>query len=289
MKCALVVDGNSLIYRLFYASFAQLEYYKKNNLQPLNAVKLILLVTLKLLKNKNYDYVLYAFDHGKKTLRHDEFAEYKSGRKPMPEDLVSQLGLIKDAINVLNIKQMSLEGIEADDIIGSATKLFNEQDVLVDIYSSDKDMLQLVNDKTTVNLFKTGISDILTVTPNNFAEVFFDLLPHQVCDFKGISGDSSDNLTGVKGIGPKTASELIKQYGCLESIYENIDKLSEGQKQKFNNCKENAIMCKKLSTIDKNVLNCSIDEFKYTPAHMQDVRNFIYQFKFSGFDKYLND
>jgi DNA polymerase-1 len=262
MKKALVVDGNSLIYRVFYASFKQLEFYKQHNLQPVNALKLTLLILLKILQSTKYDYALVAFDAAKKTLRHDELAEYKAGRKPMPEDLVSQLPLIREAIGELGVKIMSIDGIEADDIIGSYCKNMNEHGVEVDIYSSDKDMLQLVNQNTSVHLFKTGISDIKKITPQNFNEAYDGLTPNQVTDFKGISGDSSDNLLGVKGVGPVTAIKLIIQYGSLENILEHLDELPPGVKTKFENDKQYALLCKKLSTIDQNVIRTFVlDEF----------------------------
>jgi DNA polymerase-1 len=259
---AIVIDGNSLIYRAYYATFNQLAYYEKNNLPPVNALKLTMLIILKLLTQEHYDYALIAFDHGKKTLRHDTYAQYKAGRKPMPEQLVSQLPLIKQAIDIIGIKQLSIENIEADDIIGWFCHLMNQNNIEVEVFSSDKDLLQLVNDKTYVNLLKTGISDIQRVTLNNFKEVFNGLSPNQVTDFKGISGDSSDNLTGVKGIGPKIASELIIRFGSLEAIYDNIDKLSESQKAKFLQYKGNALMCKQLSMIQIDLsINMPLEHF----------------------------
>jgi DNA polymerase-1 len=234
-----------------------------------------------------YDYVLMALDHEKKTVRHDVFAEYKAGRKPMPTDLFTQLPLIKEAMEIIGIKTLSIPGIEADDIIGSYAKLMNENNVDVEIYSSDKDLLQLVNDKTVVNLFKTGISQTTKITVANFSGHFFGLKPCQVCDFKGISGDSSDNLTGVKGIGPKTASELITRYGSLEGIYESIDQLSDAQKNKFNDSKTFAVMCKQLCTIQTNVLpNVSIETFLKNPIDQSKFRQLIDKYRFNGFDKY---
>ncbi|MDR0675401.1 MAG: 5'-3' exonuclease [Mycoplasmataceae bacterium] len=286
-KKALVIDGNSLIYRAFYATGNQLAYYKQHNLPPVNALKLVMQIVLKLISQTQYDYVLMALDHEKKTLRHEVFEHYKAGRKPMPTDLFLQLTLIKEAMHIMGISTLSLPGIEADDIIGSFAKLMNDHDVDVEIYSSDKDLLQLVNDRTIVNLFKTGISDIHKININNFSEFFFGLLPSQVCDFKGISGDSSDNLLGVKGVGPKTAVELIKKYGSLEGIYQSIDKLNVSQQIKFNESKAVAIMCKQLSTIQMNVLsNYRIDDFVKKPINHEKFKFLINQYHFTGFEKY---
>jgi DNA polymerase-1 len=276
MGRALVIDGNSLIYRVFYASFKQLEFYKQHNLQPVNALKLTLLIILKILNNTHYDYGLVAFDAAKKTLRHEELEEYKAGRKPMPEDLVSQLPLIKEAIQELGLVIMSMDGIEADDIIGSYCKNMNQNGIHVDIYSSDKDMLQLVNQNTFVHLFKTGISDIQCVNLENFTEVFHGLTPAQVTDFKGISGDSSDNLVGVKGIGPVTAIKLISAYGTLENILAHLDELSPNIKVKFENDKQHTLLCKKLSTIDQNVLSSfNIDDFVNKGIDQEKLRSIV--------------
>lgn len=286
-KKALVIDGNSLIYRAFYATGNQLAYYKQHNLPPVNALKLVMLIVLKLINQTHYDYVLMALDHEKKTLRHNVFAEYKAGRKPMPEDLYTQLPLIREAINIMGINTLSLPGIEADDIIGSYAKLMNSNEIEVEIYSSDKDLLQLVNERTVVNLFKTGISDIHKITKENFAEAFFGLQPHQVCDFKGISGDSSDNLAGVKGIGPKAAQELITKYGSLENIYNSLHELTVSQQEKFKNAKDVAIMCKQLSTIQLDVLpNYSINTFIKKPVDQKKFNDLVNRYHFKGFEKY---
>ncbi|MDR0826164.1 MAG: 5'-3' exonuclease [Mycoplasmataceae bacterium] len=290
MKKALVIDGNSLIYRAFYATGNQLEYYKAHGYEPVNALKLVLMIVLKMLRQEHYDYVLMALDHQKKTLRHDTFAEYKAGRKPMPTELVSQLPLIKDAMKIIGVTTLSLEGIEADDIIGGYARLMNNNEIDVEIFSSDKDMLQLVNPHTTVNLFKTGISDTKKITPENFHECFFGIRPDQVVDFKGISGDSSDNLAGVKGIGPKTAAELINKYGSLEKIYESLNELTESQQKKFSDSKESAIMCKKLSTIQLDVINdYKLEHFLKQPMDKIAFKQLIDQHHFNGFDKYLQD
>ncbi|MDR3249633.1 MAG: 5'-3' exonuclease [Mycoplasmataceae bacterium] len=285
---ALVIDGNSLIYRCYYASLKQLEYYKNNNLQPVNALKLMMLIVLKIISNQSYDYALVAFDASKKTLRHQELEEYKAGRKPMPQELVTQLPLINEAINAMGIQTLSIDQIEADDIIGGFCKIMNNENIEVDIYSSDKDMLQLINEKTNVYMFKTGVSDVLKVTAGNIKEVFNNLEPHQVVDFKGISGDSSDNLVGVKGIGPITASKLILEYGNLENIYDNLDKLSENIKKKFIENKDHAFLCKKLSTIDTTILNdYAILNFINKGVDKQKILNIINKYHFNGFNNYL--
>lgn len=287
-KKAIVIDGNSLIYRSFYATFKQLAYYKEHNFPPANAIKLVGFTVCKLLEEQEYDYALFALDHGKKTFRNDEFEEYKAGRKPMPDDLVSQLPEISRFIQSIGIKVLSLPGIEADDIIGSYTKIMNDNDIDVTIFSSDKDMLQLVNDKTSVSLFKTGISERDIFTKDNFSEKFFGLKPNQIPDYKGIAGDSSDNLCGVKGIGPKTAIELLLKYEKLENIYTNINDLTLNQQEKFNNSKDHSKLCKKLATIKNDVLNDSkIEHFLKCPMNVDEFKKIVRIYHFSGFDKFI--
>jgi DNA polymerase-1 len=286
---ALVIDGNSLVYRCFYASINQLEYYKQTGKAPVNALKLFLLIVTKIMHQTNYNYVLVAFDHAKKTNRHSEFSEYKSGRKPMPPDLVTQLPLIQEALTSLNIKFLSEAGFEADDIIGSFAKLMNDNKIEVDIYSTDKDMLQLVNQYTSVHMFKVGISETTTVNFDNFGFHFHGLIPSQVCDFKGISGDSSDNLSGVKGIGPKTASALLKRYDSLDNIYKNLSSLSPAHQEKFTAAKTHALLCKKLSTIDTSMYeNHECDMFTNN-SDFRYLKVIAGKYNFQGFDKYYID
>ena len=141
-KKAIAIDGNCLMYRCFYATFKQLEYYQKHNLKPLNVFNLFVYSILKLINTKNYDYGIIAFDHSKHTFRSEKYDKYKEGRKPMPEALASQLSLVKDSPKLMGILGMEIPNYEADDIIGSFTKLMNKNNVEVEIYSSDRDMLQ---------------------------------------------------------------------------------------------------------------------------------------------------
>ncbi|MDR2636634.1 MAG: 5'-3' exonuclease [Mycoplasmataceae bacterium] len=285
---AIVIDGNSLVYRMFYASYNQLEYYKKNNFQPANALKLVLLVVLKLINNTKYDFSLVAFDSGKKTLRHDMFSDYKKNRPMMPEELASQMPLIEEAIETLGIRAFKIDRIEADDIIGSFSKIMNNDNVEVDIYSSDKDMLQLVNNLTTVNLFKTGISDILSINEQNITQHYHGLTPKQVIDFKAISGDASDNIPGIKGIGPTTASKLIVQYGSIESIYSHIEEITGTLKEKLILNKDIAFLSKQIATIDTNILNDdSIYNFVNKGIDKEKLNKIITRHHFTGFDKYI--
>lgn len=287
-KRAVAIDGNSLMYRMFYATSNLADYALNNNLTPVNAVKLMLEACLKI-KNSNYDYCLVAFDYSKKTLRHDVYKDYKLGRKQMPEALVLQIPLIKESIQMCGFNIMSVEGIEADDLIGSFVKIMNENDIHVDIYSSDKDMLQLVNELTYVHLIKTGLSNIVINTIDNFENLNNGLKPSQISDYKGIVGDKSDNLLGVSGIGEKTGISLLQKYSNLENIYNNINELTKAQQEKFNNSKDIAFMCKSLATIDKNFFNNKhqISDFLFKDFQIETIESFLTKYKINGLNKYL--
>ena len=264
-KKAIAIDGNCLMYRCFYATFKQLEYYQKNNLKPLNVVNLFIYSILKLINSKNYDYGVIAFDHSKHTFRSEKYDKYKEGRKPMPDALVSQLPLVKDSPKLMGILGMEIPNYEADDIIGSFAKLMNQNGVEVEIYSSDRDMLQLINDLTSVMLLKSGVSIVDEFNKINFSEKFMGLKPEQITDFKGMAGDSSDYLKGIEGIGPKTAANMLIKYGNIDNIYLHIDELTPKAKTSLLENKQQALDCKELATIYKDLFNeKAMEEFNLT-------------------------
>lgn len=287
---AVVIDGNSLTYRMFYATYNLATYAIEHNFQPVNALKLMIETCFKIKENGNYDYCLVAFDHGKKTFRHETYSDYKAGRKSMPLELVSQMPLIQEALKLMGFNVTSKEGIEADDLIGSFCKIMNNASVTVDVFSSDKDMLQLVNNLTSVNLIKSGLSDIQINNLSNFAELNYGLEPKQIPDFKGIVGDSSDNLNGVKGIGIKTGVKLLLKYNSLEEVYNHLDDLTPVNKKKFMDSKEDAYMCKDLATINKEQFdNFNISNFLFKPQQNSLLKQMLNKYKINGLNKYIKE
>lgn len=287
-KKALAIDGNSLMYRCFYATHNQLEYYQKNNLKPLNAFNLFVYSVLKLINSNHYDYAMIAFDHGKTTFRTEKYEKYKEGRKPMPIELVSQLNDIKKIPSLLGIIGMELPRYEADDIIGSFVKLMNKNNVEVEIYSSDRDMLQLVSNLTKVKLLKSGVSIIDEYNTNNFKEKFMGLTPEQIIDYKGIAGDGSDHLKGIPGIGPKTAVNMLLKYGNIENLYIHIDELTEKTKTNLLNNKQQAIDCKELATIVTNLFDDKIiDEFLRKPIQYDELYKIANENNLNHLKKYI--
>lgn len=291
MKKAIIIDGNSLMFRAYYGTIKQLDFFLKNNIEPTNAIKTMMLIIFRLLTENKYDYSVIAFDHKDKNFRKKEFGFYKFNRKKTPDTLVSQIEPIKEIMSLFGINVFCISGIEADDVVGSSVNLLTASDIFCEVYSSDNDLLQLVSEKCNVIQLKKGLDETICYTAENFSNLFYGLNPNQVPDFKGINGDNSDNLPGIKGIGPKTASELLLKFKNLESIYENIDFIeSKSIKSKILSDKENAFLSKKLATILTDFFNDkSTDDFKSKEININELKKIVEKYRFSGFKKYLGD
>ncbi len=289
LKKAIVIDGNSLFYRMYYATTNLVDFAKANNLIPNNAIKMMMNIILKYLNNDKYDYFFIAFDAKAKTFRHSEFDDYKKNRVKAPDELYLQMADTIEAIDALGIKVMQKPGIEADDLVGSFVKLMSKNGILVDILSSDKDLLQLVDNNCTVYLIKKGISELDEYNIVNFKDKFFGLLPNQVIEYKAIVGDTSDCLPGIKGIGPKTGINLLQQYGNLENIFLHLSELSEINKQKFIKDKEIAFKCRELAKILTNEFdnNYSVDEFLLKKMCREKLLPIIKKYKLKNLEEYV--
>ncbi|MED1914626.1 5'-3' exonuclease H3TH domain-containing protein, partial [Bacillus thuringiensis] len=214
-----------------------------------NAVLGFTTMLLKVLEEMKPTHIMVAFDAGKVVFRHSEYAEYKGGRSKTPPELSEQFPLIRELLDAFSIKRFELEGYEADDIIGTLTKQADEQAWKTTVITGDKDMLQLVSEHVSVALTRKGVSEIELYTPQEIHEKY-GLKPLQIIDLKGLMGDSSDNIPGVPGVGEKTALKLLHEYGSVEQVLENIDKVSGKKLQE--NLRENvdkANMSKALATI----------------------------------------
>jgi len=248
MEKFIIIDGNSLINRAFYG----MPPLKSLSGKPCGAVFGFLKMMLNLIMNEQPKYFVCVFDAGKHNFRHDMYAEYKGKRDKMPEDLHIQLEDLKYVLTQMGIKIVEKLEFEADDLIGTLTRKFNEKFILI---SGDKDLLQLINENTTVWLNKKGITDVLKVDIPTLKEEF-NLEPYQVIELKSIMGDSSDNIPGVPGIGKVGANGLIEQYGSLNNIYAHIEEIKPALKNKLTEHKELAYLSHKLATIK---LDCDID------------------------------
>ena len=245
----LVIDGSSLIHRAFFALPPLM------NRQGLHtgAVYGLCNMLLRLLEDVQPKYMAVAFDKSRKTFRTEMFADYKGQRKPTPSELSEQFPLAAKLLEAMNIRVLEMDNYEADDIIGTFA-VHAPQNVEVIIVTGDRDELQLLDSRTKVFYTKRGISDIKVFDEAEFAADYEGLCPQQLIELKGLMGDTSDNIPGVPGVGPKTAMKLIKEYGSVENVLENIDKISgKSLKAKLSENKEQALLSKKLATIFTDV------------------------------------
>ena len=264
MEKFVIIDGNSLVNRAFYA----LPMLRSLSGKPCNAVFGFINMILNVISSEKPKYFACAFDAGKHTFRHNMYADYKGKRDKMPEDLAEQLPILKELLTAMGIKIIEQSEIEADDLIGSLSRKFEADFILV---SGDRDLLQLINDNTTVWLTQKGISNVLKVDREVLKQEF-GLSPEQVIDLKSIMGDSSDNIPGVAGIGKVGATKLISEYGSLDNIYQNIDKITGSNQKKLIENKEMAYLSYKLATIKLDVdIDCKIEDFEYKIPFNQET------------------
>lgn len=247
-KTLVIIDGNSIINRAFYALP---EMNNKEGLKT-NAIYGFTTMLLKIIDTYKPTHICVAFDRKAPTFRHLEFDDYKAGRKKMPDDLGEQFEPLKDLLDKFNINRLEIDGYEADDIIGTVSKKAEEEGFKVYIVTGDKDAIQLASNKTTTLITKKGIGE---VEEYNYDSVIdrYEMTPDQFIDLKGLMGDKSDNIPGVQGIGEKTGIKLIKEFSNIENIIENVDKLKGNVKKKIEENKETAIMSKRLATIIRDV------------------------------------
>ena len=248
MEKLVLIDGNSLINRAFYA----MPLLLTKNGTPTNAVYGFMNMFFKMLSDVKPAYAAVAFDVKAPTFRHELFGEYKGTRKPMPDELRPQIPLLKEVLNVMGVRTVEKAGWEADDIIGTIAK---STDIPTVIYTGDKDSFQLVDDNTSVCFTRRGITETEIYTAENFKEKT-GISPSQVIELKALMGDSSDNIPGVAGVGEKTAIALLQTYGDIDNLYRHTDELKGKLKEKIENGREQAYMSRTLATIR---LDCDVD------------------------------
>ncbi|RDW16316.1 DNA polymerase I [Oceanobacillus arenosus] len=278
----VLMDGNSLIYRAFFA----LPLLNNDKGVYTNAVYGFTTMLLRMLEEEKPTHMLVAFDAGKTTFRHATYKEYKGGRQKTPSELSEQFPILKELLTAFGIKHYQLEQYEADDIIGTLSKQARDKGFDVTVISGDKDMLQLVDETVTVNVTKKGISEVEKYTPSYMLEKM-EITPKQIIDLKALMGDNSDNIPGVPGVGEKTATKLLKQYETIEEVYAHLDEVS-GKKLKENleTYKADAFMSKELVTINReSPIDVTIDDAKYTEYQPSEVSGI---FKELGFQSLLN-
>ena len=269
MKKIVLVDGNNLLFRSYYATAYTGNIMRNKEGFPTNGVYGFVNMINKIISEEKPEYMMVAFDIGK-TFRHEKYERYKDGRRETPDDLKVQFPVAKKILTAMGIKYLECAGYEADDIIGTIS-MWCEKDPEYEalIVSSDKDLLQLISDETVVKLLKT--KDYIWMDKKTFNDTYgFD--PIHMIDLKALMGDSSDNIPGVKGIGEKGAIKLVSEYKTIDNIYENIDKIKGAMQIKLIDGKEDAYYSKDLVTIYREVpLNVTFDDLLYKGENADEL------------------
>lgn len=284
-KKLLLIDGNSVAFRAFYALYRQLDRFTSPDGLHTNAIFTFKNMLDAIMKQTDPSNVLVAFDAGKVTFRTKMYQDYKGGRPKTPSELSEQLPVIREMLKDLGIKSYELKNYEADDIIGTLSKMGEEAGYTVDIVTGDRDLTQLASDKTTVLITKNGVGDTEAYTPEHMKEVN-GVTPTEFIDMKALMGDNSDNYPGVTKVGPKTASRLIQKYGSVEKLYEHVDEMKKSKlKENLINDKDKAFLAKKLATIDRDSpVEVTLADTKLEEPNIEDLRNLYERL---GFKKFL--
>ncbi|GAE27910.1 DNA polymerase I [Halalkalibacter wakoensis JCM 9140] len=279
MKKLVLIDGNSIAYRAFFA----LPLLNNEKGVYTNAVFGFTTMLLKIIEEEKPTHMLVAFDAGKTTFRHKTFEEYKGGRQKTPPELSEQFPLVREMLDAFNISRYEAENYEADDIIGTLATDAAKKDFEVKVYSGDKDLLQLVSDKITVVLTKKGITNVEAYDEALIDEKY-GITPKQIIDMKGLMGDSSDNIPGVPGVGEKTALKLLKEFGSVEKVLESIDQISgKKMKEKLEENREQALMSKELATIFLEVpFETKLEDHGFGDYDEQHVVNLMKELEFTS-------
>ena len=283
MKKVILVDGNNLLFRSYFATAYTGNTMRNSKGFPTNGLYGLVNMLNKIIREEKPEYMLVAFDKGK-TFRHEKYLDYKGGRNETPDDLKRQFSVAKKLVPLMGIKCFEIDNYEADDIIGTYSKM-----ALIDpefetiIVSSDKDLLQLINEETEVKLLKQ--KDYIRMNEETFMDTY-GIKPIRMIDLKGLMGDASDNIPGVKGIGEKTALKLLQEYDSLENVYDNIDNIKGATKQKLIDGKESAFMSKDIATIYNEVpVTYSLEELKYDGPDVNGLREIYSDLEFYSFLK----
>ena len=275
MKKFVIIDGNNLMFRAFYA-LPQLANFDG---EISNAVFGFTNMLVKVIKEINPNYIAVTFDVSKKNFRHEKFSDYKGTRKPTPTELVSQFPIVKDLLKKMNIAVVEKVGLEADDLMGCLSRMFDTHNIIV---SADRDSFQLINDNTEIMFPKKGITETISVTKDNLKEIY-GVEPCQVIDLKSLMGDSSDNIPGVAGVGEKTALQLINTYNTLDGVYENIGSITGKLKEKLLADKEKSYLSQYLATIvTDEKLDYSLEDFEYDFPFSKDVLDVFKRYQFNS-------
>lgn len=288
MKKLVIVDGNSLLFRAYYATSFTGTIMRRKDGFPTNAIFGFTNMMNKIISTlKDGDLLFVSFDTGKKTFRHKEMETYKAQRKPIDEDLKLQLPVARELLKAMRVFYYELEGYEGDDLAGTVAKIGSNANLEVDVYTSDKDYLQLINDNISIYMITKGIKEIKIM---NKESLFNDmgLTPDQIRDYKGLMGDPSDNIKGIPGVGEKTAIKLLQQYSSLEGIIEAMKNEKSKLAQKIIDNQDLGKFCKHIATIDTDVpLPFTLEDLEYSGYDFNELSSFYTKEEFYSLLKKL--
>ena len=283
MEKIILVDGNNLLFRSYYATAYNGNFMKNSKDFPTNALFGFTNMINKILEEEQPSYMIVAFDKGK-TFRHEKYQDYKAGRIEVPNELKVQFPIAKKLLTCMGIKYYEIDNYEADDIIGTFAKYCDEEDNFIGtIISSDKDLLQLISKDVDIKLLKQ--KDYIRYNETTFKEDY-GINPINIIDLKALMGDSSDNIPGVKGIGEKTALKLLHEYKNIDNLYQNIDKISGKMQEKLLNDKDSAYKSYDLATIYRDVpMEITIEDTKYLGEDTEKLHQMYEELEFYSFLK----
>ncbi|KRM96626.1 DNA polymerase I [Liquorilactobacillus aquaticus DSM 21051] len=283
-KKLLLIDGNSVAFRAFFALHQSLERFVNHNGLHTNAIYGFKTMLDNIIENVNPTHVLVAFDAGKKTFRNGKYSDYKGGRSKTPTELSEQFPYVKKMLDAYGMKHYELQNYEADDIIGTLAQQGEKKGFETTIVTGDRDLTQLATSQTTVAVTQKGVTEVENYTPDHVEEKY-GLTPSQIVDMKGLVGDNSDNYPGVAKIGEKTAVKLLKQFESIEGIYANIDDIKKSKmKEHLIEDKEKAFMCKDLARIRCDIpLEVGLDDIAWTGIDEKELVEFFQEMDFKRF------
>ena len=289
-KKLLLIDGSSVAFRAFFALYNQIDRFRNNNGLHTNAIYGFHLMLDNLLERIQPTHVLVAFDAGKTTFRTEMFADYKAGRAKTPEEFREQFPYIREMLAARGIAYYDLAQYEADDIIGTLAKMAENtsEDYQITVVSGDKDLIQLTDENTVVEISKKGVAEFEAFTPDYLMEKM-GITPAQFIDLKALMGDKSDNIPGVTKIGEKTGLKLLLEHGSLEGIYEHIDEMKKSKmKENLINDKDQAFLSKTLATIDtQSPIEIGLDDTAFTGPDLEKLAAFYDEMGFVQFKNAL--
>ena len=279
MNQLIIIDGNSLLFRAYFAMRPMVT----SDGQHTQGIFAFVNMLNKIIADNRHDYICVAFDMKHPTFRHKMYPEYKAGRTPTPNELLSEIPILHEVLDAMNIKVVEMPGFEADDLIGTISKTASKEGISSLVVTGDKDELQLVDDNIKVLINKKGMTEFAIYDEDAMYERY-SLTPTKFIDLKGLMGDKSDNIPGVMGVGEKKGTALLLEYGNLENIIEHADEIKGKLGENIRANKEIALMSKELATIKIDVpIDFTWEELEYQEPDYNRLIDIYTKLEFNSF------